>query len=187
MPSLKAAIALRLSGVQELQHALLELPREPANRAVRKSLSKAARIIAKQARANARAIKNVPTAESTGALARSVGVVIKTSRRQNFTYAVIGPRRRYVENFNAAERTRTATRGGKPGKTFRASVVPTSLKRGPTRYAHLVEFGTRRTRSHPFLRAAMHAKKAEALASIRSTIGPNIDLEALRLRSRGRR
>ena len=39
--------------------------------------------------------------------------------------------------------------------------------KGPVFYAHMVEFGTRRARAHPFLRPALEAVKLRAMGKLR--------------------
>jgi len=62
-------------------------------------------------------------------------------------------------------------------KTAIQSQNPDALIKKPAKYAHLVEFGTRRAPAKPFLRPAMTAGRASALLEIEKTVKTELKKE----------
>lgn len=89
------------------------LKRTMRNRILRKAARAGAKVVRKEIKSNA--------PKASGALGKSISVKIGTSKKTGATYAIIGPRRRFV-----LKRKGTVISEGKP-----------------TKYTHLVERGTK--------------------------------------------
>lgn len=66
------------------------------------------------------------------------------------------------------------------------AVVFRGKKHDPAQIAHLVEFGTRHSRPHPFLRASLGNKRSQIDATITRVAKQKHDAEAKKAASRGR-
>lgn len=102
----------------------------------------------------------------TGVLRKSLARKTKTYRKNGVVVVIIGPRKGF-------KKLATIKRGRNKGKKIYAD---------PIRYAHLVEFGTYRTRAYPFLRPAFHRLKARAVAIMKAKIMEGIHKELARRR-----
>ena len=114
-------LQFRLEGLEDLKLRLNSLPIALRNRIVRKAVTKGARIILKSAQSK--------VVERTGQLRKSLGVKVKTYRAAPFAGA----------NTKNAAGTTVAIIGARKGFDIEVN----GKKVNPTRYAHLVEFGTR--------------------------------------------
>lgn len=126
-------IKQKLTGLEALIQSMSDLKQSIQSRALRPAVTKGARIISKEA-------KRLAPKES-GLLRKSIGTKVKTYK-SGVVVAIIGPR-------------------SKP--SFRKTVTVNGRQqvRNPVNYAHLVEYGTVRTRPHSFLRAAIQTKQGE--------------------------
>lgn len=131
-------------GEKELLKRLDRLGSQGArNRIVRPAVNEAASKINKKAKSLA--------IEETGLLRKSIGV--KRATKRGVVFAVVGPRHGFKRE---VERT---TEGGER---------KTSLS-DPTKYAHLIEFGTAHITARPFLRPAHDGTPSEQIMRRRMT------------------
>jgi len=131
-------------GEKELMRRLNSLGSQgKRNKIVRPAINEAASKINKKAKAL--------VIEETGLLRKSIGV--KRATKRGVVFAVVGPRHGFKR-----EVERTLPSGD------RASVLA-----NPTKYAHLVEFGTRHSPPHPFLRPAHDGTPSESIIRRRMT------------------
>ena len=175
------AASVKVSGLKEIDRALKGLGRDGAMRALKSATGKAATIISRAARDNARKVRD------TGLLAKSMGKRTKTYKRTGTVAVVVGPR---IEVQGVDSRGR---------------------KRWPHKYAHLVEYGTkphtiqsdknmpvnenenifRRSVMHPgspprpLMRAALYSSRAHVLTKLKSEAWASIRKEVARNRARG--
>lgn len=159
------AVKFQVDGLAPVLKLLGQFRRGAANRILRAAITKASRLVRQIA------ASKVPV--KTGALKKSLGVKIKTYR-DGRTIGVIGPR--------------TDVKG-KPPKYRKLYRVPGSKKkvlRNPSMYAHLVEFGTKRSRPRPFMRPAYEAAKAQVASVVIRELKAGIAKELAR-QVRGRR
>ncbi len=143
-------ITARLDGLGALMAQMEGLKKSVQNRILRPATQKAAAVILAEAKAK--------VAVESGLLKKSLGVKIKTFP-SGVVVALIGPRKEF----------RKDRKTGKLKAVFKRTKVQSEkfVKRRPTQYAHLVEFGFvmrggRRVPARSFLRASLDAKKAEA-------------------------
>lgn len=135
--------------------------------------------------------------KDTGALRKSIGRRIKGYRRSMSIIAVIGPRSDFVAHRRTTGTTRRYQflRGGKAKAILRTAAPG---RRRPSKYAHLVEFGTRvrrikswmgragvtkwvaRMPATPFLEPAFKLRYPAALAAIVAKLREGIAAEARR-------
>lgn len=147
-------MTVELLGDKSLLKKFATLPDRLQRKHVRRGVTKAARRTAKEAKGK------VPTETKT--LKLSIGQRVRT--RRGVVLAAVGPRR------NMGRMVSAEGRGGKTRQVFR----------NPTRYAHLVEFGSSEIQPQPFMRPAYDATKQSNLAVIRSEIQVGIEAEAVR-------
>lgn len=141
------AFSVKVEGTKDLLAHLERIKQSVANRASRKALTKASQIVRDSARAKA--------PKDTGALRKSIGYKVKTSRRnKNRTYGVVGPRSKYR---------------GKNGNR-------------PARYAHIVEGGSRFRAAKPFLRPAFLSSQQRIQSIVRSVLKDELNKEARKKR-----
>lgn len=118
------------------------MPERMQSSAERKGMVKAAAVIRKAAKARA--------PKDTGLLKLAIGQKVKRYKASSSVVGVVGARTRFrgkkVESIR-----------GRGGRLAQAK---------PSKYAHLVEFGTVRSRPRPFLRPAWYAKKGEAFSAL---------------------
>lgn len=125
------ASGVTIQGLDELRDALKELGEKEALKAMREAnVAGGERILAR-----ARAL--VP--RRTGLLATSLGAKT-TSSKKGVVNTIVGPRKGFAKSLD----------NGKGGRSYI----------DPRKYAHLVEFGTVRTKAKPFLGPAIEAEMA---------------------------
>lgn len=199
-----------IQGEKDIIRALNQLGPRIERKVMRTALTKAGRILAKEAK-NILKSSRGEFRDSHGILWRSIGVKTKTTRA-GITYAVIGPQRRRgrwivpiadkrkkgrvrfkamtsqqaarsllsgqtVGGLSATRRERTG-KGGMRRRQFR----------NPTKYAHLIEFGTARSAKHPFMRPAWSRFGGDiALGKIRSELKKQIPIEARKVAAKAKR
>lgn len=147
-------VSFELTGVEELETRLRTVQHDLRNKGGRAALRKAANLIARAARKNARAIDDPDTGRS---IARNIAV-----RWDNRTF-----RRTGDLSF------RIGVRGG--GKFSERKGNPDRGAGGPTPHWHLVELGTRRSRAQPYIRPAGMEKSQEAAATFVQEYGKALD------------
>ena len=189
------AIKAEVKGVEEAIEALAQIKRSIANRILRTAMRKAAKPIWDAAKSN--------VAVETGLLKKSLFAKVKTYP-SGVTVAVVGPRK----GFKMA-----ATKGVRKAGSATAKRFAKSQGRNPTKYAHLVEGGTKPhalgsgsrltlgrksytragpqsgrrhpgARAQPFLKPAMDANVGQAKEIIIATINAELAKECVRVRSK---
>lgn len=144
---------VELHGVAEVLRKLEGLKQGARNRIARPALTKAARVVAKEAKRRA--------PKDTGALKRSLTAVIRASRRTGRVYALIGP---------ATETQRDKKTGEKVKSAFGKWLEKRGLKNKPAWTAHFSELGTVREPPRPWLKPALLSQRSEVSAIIRREI-----------------
>lgn len=176
-------LAVKFVGADETKRALALLPAAVQRRVLRNAVAAAARPVTKAMRAGARtAASQSRRREGIGTTARSIVQKVATSKRDpSVAYAVIGARRGYSEMVSLVDETkrsavknirvRRQTKRGRRGTTKvterdlknlgsvarKARLNPKSNsthKRVPSRYLHLIEKGTKRSRGYGFMQSA---------------------------------
>lgn len=175
-----ATTVLKLFGAKETMFALQELPRRVYFRHQRIALSAAGGVIRDEAAARARRV--------TGLMAKSFGVKVKIpdssfnkKHHGRPAYVIIGPRRRFVgvKVYRLSKAGRLSSRI-KQFSLKSGRKIATTLRR-PTRYTHLVEKGTKRSRAFPALGPAVAAARDRAMAAYQRKIKQGIEQEAFGL------
>jgi len=146
---------VELKGLQDVVRRLNRLDRTLRGKILRKAVTRAVQPITKDAK------RRVPV--DTGWLRRSLGYKLKGYRSSGVVVGIIGPRTGY----------QTTRKRGKTLTAFGQKLTANTWKR-PTRYSHLVEFGTYRTRAKPFLQTAWRAGRAQAEATLAAEIAAGI-------------
>ena len=141
---------IQLIGDKKLIRKLKVLSSATVNKIVRPSMKRASKPVITDAR------NRVPMG-GTGLLKKSIGRRGKTYKNSGVLVEVIGPRSGFK---------RTVEIDGK------------AVIKNPTKYAHLVEFGTSKTGAQPFLRPALASKKSEALRILATEISREIKRQA---------
>jgi len=157
----------KLYGEKELLHALKALPVKLQNKALRTGVTKAARLVVKAAKQT--------VVKDSGLLKRSLGHRVWMSRDGMVIGATIGPRKGMgglVEKKQSKKRGKYMKAVGKKDITSgKAAMRAESMEyRDPTKYAHLVERGTKHTAPRAFLRRAMSASSDVALGVMRAEV-----------------
>ena len=119
----------------------------------RRAMNKGLTPVLRAARANAPVDK--------GHLKKSLGKRVRTYRGNGIVWGGVGPRAAY-----------RVKRHGKRTRTGRQSYIQ------PSKYAHLVESGTVRTRGRRFLGAAFDSKEREFTRIFGENLGRDIEREA---------
>lgn len=158
---------INLVGFQELESALLRLPKELAAKVEASALRYGMMPVRKAAQAKARGIKD------TGQLYKSIGLNVRRVRRKgqniNRYTARVGPR----GGFRIT--TGTYLRGKKKGRP---------IFRDPRFYAHLIEYGTSRMPARPFIRPALESSNDAIIAGLAKGYQIGFDKCVARIRSR---
>lgn len=156
--------SISVEGGQELIAALDRLEKGVAKKALRKGVTKGAQALAKDAKSRVRT--------KTKLLKKAIGSRVKVYG-SGIVNAVIGPRRGFKTDKKTKKRviTRFARIVGKKrnGKV---------IYQNPTKYSHLVEFGTRHSKAYPFLRPALEAAKATFIPTIAKEVQAFVSEEA---------
>lgn len=141
---------ISLTGDRRLMRRLTHLKASTQRKVVRPAASKAWTPVNKEAK------RRCP--KETGALERSLGKKIKVYSRTGVVWVAIGPR---------------------TGEKYH-KVGPDGKIRKPTKYAHLAEFGGRRSSGAGFMRGAFDTKRHEAEQILHRETWANIQKEARR-------
>jgi len=194
--SARGVLAVRLLGSDAIKRDLARLTVTIQRKLLRNAVAASARPVAKMLKQYMRAdAAKSPRQESIGASVRSIGIKVGTSKSDpGVAYAKIGARRGYAEivkiDQTGSVQSISVRRRGKKIRRGVHSVKHRALKnigpiarkarlnpkqgrtqrRIPTRYLHLIEKGTRRSRAYKFMRAAeenaAHASRMAFGASI---------------------
>jgi HK97 gp10 family phage protein len=161
-----------ISGLQELDKALGELPKATARNVLKRTLIKAGEPIAERAR------QLVPV--NTGHLRDSIIVSsriknkVGSSEYSSAMRAGLGKRA-------AVAALRTARREAKGQGSFAETFIGPSRGKGVIAYAHLIEFGKFNAPAQPYMRPAWDSEKQRALDIIKSDLSDEIIKAARRV------
>lgn len=188
-----ARVVSQLEGVDLTIGTLGRFKSAIQRRILRSALTKAARVLAKEAK------KLAP--KDSGLLKKSIGYVVRTYKDGRLT-AVIGPRRGFKQMV-----TRTKRFPVKSGTSaFAASDIQVTEMADPVNYAHLVEYGTEPhsiaggddrlnksgvagrqigathpgAKARPFMRPAYDRKKGEAESVFRQGVADGLIRERIK-------
>jgi HK97 gp10 family phage protein len=145
----------KVTGLERTKARMRDTPQALARRHVRQGVARAGRLIARAAKVTVRV--------DTGLLRTSLGVKVKTFRGSGVTVAMVGPR----VGIRAVKRVR-----------FKGRFAGQPLVGIPTKYGHLVEKGTSRSRAFPFLRPALASQQQQALGAIAEAAARGLPLAA---------
>lgn len=154
-------MTIKVRGLKEIEALLEKLPDRISANVLNAALRRGASVIAKEARKNLRASPSIDSA----LLEKSIS---SRARRQKRKGKYVG---RAVVSIGAQRVTTQVVRKG-----HKKPVTAT-----PSKYAHLVEFGTRKMKAEPFLRPALDTKGAEAIAVIGEAMSKRISAEAAKM------
>lgn len=152
---LKVSGKVKFESFKQVARNMDKLAEKIERQAMRESITKASRPIVREAKNRLKPYKD------TGLLAKSIKRRVRTYKSSKMVLIAIGPDRNVV---GSAESESGQTR-----------------TRRPVRYAHLVEFGTRRTRARPFMRPSFDTKKGESELIYRREMKPAIQRIARRV------
>ena len=143
-------IGMRLEGTEALMARLRQVPAKLAKKHLKKAMNAVGSKVAKAAKAKAGAFAR------TGQLKRSIGKKVKVYP-SGTVVAVVGARKGFRV---AAEKVRS--RGKNKGGTHYVN---------PTKYLHLVELGTVRSRARHFLQESLDANRAALESAVADAVG----------------
>lgn len=191
---------ITITGLESALSALNELPRRLRFKHFRIALNAGGGIVSRAAKGYAR--------RRTGLLAKSIGVKVtipdashNKAHHGKPAYVIIGPKRKSgrmmrlnksskLVGFGAAQKALAERRkelagfGIAPLAREKSAVALAKAAHAeavyinPTRYAHLVEKGTKRTKAYPFLAPAIAATKGQVVQVIASKIRAGVEQEA---------
>lgn len=153
-----------LVGQKKLQAKLDKMKASTTKRIAKPAFTKALTPVLAAAKkfAPRRRLRDPKGSYKGGQLKKSLAKKVTISKREGNVWAGIGPAYGF-------ERQIGVKRDGKP------------IFISPTRYAHLAEKGTRRSRPRPFLGKSLAATKTRALAILAGELGDRIEREAAKL------
>ncbi len=164
-------IKVKVLGLRELERKLTQqIPKKAQAKVVNRALRKAAKPMVQTARLRARRGKS-----NALSIAMSIWQVKKRTKLRNFGSVEFGPRRnnkRAIAAYWDFYAARTPT----------ASDIINGIRHG-----HLVEWGTKTTPAHPFMRPALDAHGRQTIADFGKILGREIEKEAARGVRQGRR
>jgi HK97 gp10 family phage protein len=137
---MNAKLTIDLKPLEGLKKSLV-------NKILRKAVNEAARTVRTAVKGNAQAVGRY------GYLAKSIGIKVKIYK--DIAVAVVGPRTKYQKNKGVYKK------GKKKGQ-------PKLIK--PSKYAHFLEKGTKRSRAKPFLKPALDSSKDEYMTALAAAI-----------------
>lgn len=157
-------MTVKVTGLKELEKALMELPKEVAQRPLRAAVNAGAKVVMDEA-------KNRAPQGETGNLRKAI---YRTRTRRGSgtgkeTY-VVGVRKGKMKYADTANNRRLK----RVGKTYQT--------RGLAYYWRFLEFGTSKLSARPFLRPAFEAKKDAAVDAIKAKLAEAIEKTAAKLR-----
>ena len=163
---MSAIVTVKISGLNELNRALLQLPIEVQGKPLRAAVAAGARIIQKEA------INQAERYRDTGTLEKNI-VIMRSRRRElgRSEYAV-GVRRAKRAYANTAKNRRMR----RVGKKYSVE--------GEAFYWRFLEFGTSKMSKKPFLVPAFESKKMASIEVIKTKLASAIAKAASKLRVR---
>jgi hypothetical protein len=204
-------LAIKFVGAETAKRDLARLKPTIQKKLLRQGVASAARPVLKLARQYAKQTSAASTrSEGIGTTARALGMKVATSKRDaGVAYAIIGAKRGYFEYVTLMDRNKRSgvkevsvprrRRGGKvehvPLKNLgpiarKARLSPQRQKDGthaerirrvPSRYLHLIDKGTRRSRAGKFMRWAAYNGRAESRAAFAENISAGLTREFAKL------
>jgi len=170
----RKSASLKLTGFKELEAALLKLPAEIAKTVEADVLREGMKPVLKASRAISAGISD------TGLLAKSIGLTVRRVRRkmqyQNRYTARVGARTGFRKE---VERTSTFTdKNGNTVTRTRKEVAD------PTKYAHLVEYGTSHSAAKPFIRPALQSAESQIVEGMAKGYAKGFEKAVRKLRTR---
>lgn len=149
------SIRARVDGLQDILRKLDELPKKLRNKFLRRAVSDAAKLILWSARAR--------TPRRFGILKKSLGRKVKVYRRSGTMVAIVGARVGFKQQVGTrVKASRASARYPKaPGDPIYAD---------PTKYLHLVELGTARSKGVHMLRDALQVNKSAIRDKMRDAL-----------------
>lgn len=172
----KPNVKFRVKRPQNVLNALEKTRRKVVEKGIKKSLTQSSQVIAKTAKSIVRTRYKL--------LKNAIGYRVRKAKRTHDMFGVIGPRYKKWKMIDVSKKRKVSSRyavnpGARPAKKrkVRKSRQSSVQKIYPTKYAHLVEFGTSNSRAYPFLRPAFKRHegmvKSNMIRSVReATRGP---------------
>lgn len=154
----------KIHGLKEVQAALKALPVHMQRQAEAAVLRGGGKVIADRAKANCTAVGKGPL---PGMLKNSIAFNVKYFRGSYS--ARVGPRA------GIKEQVGTYSRGKKVGQP---------KYKNPSKYSHLIEFGTAHSAAQPFLRPAMESSRNEVVSAMLNSYRKHLDKIAKRVAKR---
>jgi HK97 gp10 family phage protein len=158
------SFSIEQKGLKDVKSALGKLPEELRKAAQSAVLRAGGKPILKQEKAL------VPVAD--GLLKKSLGIMLIGKRGGPKTTAKIGVRKGYK---GRSLGFKTTTKGRNKGKT-------TERFQDPSKYGHLVEFGTSHSAAQPFIRPAIDAAQNQTVDAMAAGLDKHLTRVAARLR-----
>ena len=152
-----------ITGEKELLRALRRLEPKLQRKALRRGMTKCARVLARGVKERIAAIDAV----ETGLLKKSIGHRVYTLRDGQGVGAVVGPRkgfRRAVAVTGKRKRRLKAMKKGVEGQKYR----------DPAKYIHLIELGTKHLPPRAFLRPSLDEARGMILMTLRGEVAREI-------------
>lgn len=157
----KRDLTFSVTGSEQVIRNVLALPKRIRRRAFRVALDAAGGEIKREVQ------KRAPV--ETGLLKRSMGVKTVVPDNERTAWTKVGPRRGFKAPLGRTKRGKL-----KAVSTKLQALLPTSanaIYRNPTRYAHLVEHGTKRgVRARRFMKLSAQLRYPAAVAKINSKL-----------------
>lgn len=151
----------KIDGLSDVMKSLEGLKASVGRRILRKAITDATRPILKDAKSKC--------PRETGLLRKSLGRKTKVYRKSGVVVGIVGPRTGFKQMVTIKDR--------RTGKTV-------EVLRNPTKYAHLVEYGTLKAAAKPFLRPAWTGNKSRAAELIATRVREEIAKEAAKAKGK---
>lgn len=151
-----------ITGLKETLDSLARLRRTVRNKILRKALTAATTPLMRTVRKLA--------ARESGLLKKSIGRVVRTYRSSGTVIVVLGPRLGFRQEVSIRPDKVFRESGGRTIKIHRPRPDQLRVIRDPVKYAHLVEYGTKKRAAKPFLRPAWAAHKAQMTDTVRVVV-----------------
>lgn len=151
-------VTVKITGLEELQQKLEEIPTKLAKRSLRKAL-----------RAGANVIRNAIVTlapKDTGFLSRHFGTRISVMRDELAATAYVGPQGKIDYPLYSSGAYKIKRKHGKVHKVGRIAVASV---------ARFLEFGTMKMGKKPFMTPAFEDKKSEAVDAITTELKEGLD------------
>jgi hypothetical protein len=139
---IKGEVVIDLTPLEGLRKTLV-------SRILRKAVTEAGRVVRTAVKGNA------DTFRRTGGMAKAIGIKVKTYSERKTAVAIVGPRSKWQRELGVR------TRGKHRGET---------IVYRPSKIAHIIERGGRRTRAKPFLKAALDSTQGQYLDTLSNAL-----------------